>query len=122
LKVKFPDAKILAHPECKATVLALADFIGSTAAMLNFTLHDTSSEYIVATEPGILYEMQKQNKAKKFFGVNNPKTGACNNCEYMKFNTLKKIYNTLQTESPEIILEEEVVKKAIIPLRKMLEY
>jgi quinolinate synthase len=122
MKEKYPNAKVLAHPECKATVLALADFIGSTAAMLNFTKNDKSSEFIVATETGILYEMQKQNPSKRFFVVNNPETCACNNCEYMKLNTLEKIYHTLLTESPEIILEEEMISKALKPIQKMLEY
>jgi quinolinate synthase len=122
LKEKHPNAKVLAHPECKATVLALADFIGSTAAMLLFTKNDTANEYIVATETGILYEMQKQNPAKRFYVVNNPETCSCNNCEYMKLNTLENIYNALLTESPEIILKEEVMKKALIPIRKMFEY
>jgi len=122
MKEKYPNAKVLAHPECKATVLALADFIGSTAAMLNFTKSDTASEFIVATEIGILYEMQKQNPEKKFYVVNNPETCACNDCEYMKLNTLEKIHNALLTESPEIILEEETISKALIPIQNMLKY
>jgi len=120
LKEQHPNAKVLAHPECKATVLTLADFIGSTAAMLNFTTHDSASEYIVATETGILYEMQKQNPEKQFYVVNNPETCACNDCEYMKLNTLEKIYSALKTESPEIILDEELIKKALIPIKRML--
>jgi len=122
LKVKYPNAKVLAHPECKATVLALADFIGSTAAMLQFATNNTSTEYIVATETGILYEMRKQNPNKQFHIVNNPETCDCNNCEYMKLNTLEKIYHALQTESPEIILEDEVIEKALAPIQKMFEY
>jgi quinolinate synthase len=122
LKTKYPNAKVLAHPECKATVLALADFVGSTAAMLSFTKKDIATEYIVATETGILYEMEKQNPAKRFYVVNNPETCSCNNCEYMKLNTLEKIYNALLTESPEIILEEEVMNKALIAIQKMFEY
>jgi quinolinate synthase len=122
LKVKYPNAKVLAHPECKAMVLALAHFVGSTAAMLHFTKNDPATEFIVATETGILYEMQKQNPTKRFYAVNNPETGACNNCEYMKMNTLEKIFNALQTESPEIVLEEELIKKALAPIRKMVEF
>jgi quinolinate synthase len=122
LKMKYPNAKVLAHPECKATVLALAHFIGSTAAMLHFTKNDPATEFIVATETGILHEMQKQNPAKRFYVVNNPETCACNNCEYMKLNTLEKIYNALQTESPEIILEETLMKQALAPIQKMLEF
>jgi quinolinate synthase len=122
MKKKYPCAKVLAHPECKATVLAFADFVGSTAAMLDFTKKDNSSEFIVATETGILYEMQKQNPTKRFYVVNNPETCARNDCEYMKLNTLEKTYNALLTESPEIILEEDLIKKALLPIRKMLEY
>jgi len=122
LKEKYPKAKVLAHPECQATVLALADFIGSTAAMLQFTRENPSSAFIVATETGILYEMQKQNPTKQFYVVNNPETCSCNNCEYMKLNTLEKIYHALQTESPEVILEEEIIAKALISIQKMLEY
>jgi quinolinate synthase len=122
LKEKYPNAKVLAHPECKATVLALADFVGSTAAMLQFAKNDPSPEFIVATETGILYEMQKQNPAKQFYVVNNPETCACNDCEYMKLNTLEKIHHALQTESPEIILEEELIEKALAPIQKMLEF
>jgi len=122
MKAKYPNAKVLAHPECKATVLALADFIGSTAAMLTFTNSNNASEFIVATETGILYEMQKQNPTKRFYVVNNPETCACNDCEYMKLNTLEKIYNALLTESPEIILEKDTIRKALTPIQKMLEY
>ena len=122
LKAKYPNAKVLAHPECKATVLALADFIGSTAAMLTYTKQDAATEYIVATETGILYEMQKQNPMKHFYVVNNPETCSCNDCEYMKMNTLEKIYHALQNESPEIILEDDVIEKALTPIQKMLAY
>ena len=122
LKKEYPHAKVLAHPECKGTVLALADFVGSTAAMLNFSKNDTSSEYIVATETGILYEMLKQNPNKQFYVVNNPETCACNNCEYMKLNTLEKIYNALLSESPEIVLEEALIKRALKPIQRMLEF
>jgi len=122
LKKNYPNAKVLAHPECKATVLALADFVGSTTAMLHFAKNDPSPEFIIATETGILYEMQKQNPTKRFYMVNNPETCACNDCEYMKLNTLEKIYRALQTESPEIILEGDLIQKALAPIRRMLEY
>jgi quinolinate synthase len=122
LKGKYLNAKVMAHPECKATVLALADFVGSTAAMLNFAKNDPSVEFIVATETGILYEMQKQNPTKQFYVVNNSETCSCNDCEYMKLNTLEKIYRVLQTETPEIILDDEIIKNALIPIQRMLEY
>jgi len=120
LKVEYPNAKVMAHPECKATVLALADFIGSTAAMLNYAKNDPSSEFIVATETGILYEMQKQNPSKTFYVVNNPETCACNDCQYMKLNTPEKIYHTLLSESPEIILDDDIMQKALKPIQRML--
>ena len=122
LKEKHPNAKTLAHPECVAAVLALADFVGSTAAMLNFVKNDAALEYIVATESGILYEMQKQNPNKRFYVVNNPETCACNECEYMKLNTLEKIYNALLTESPEIILDDVLLEQALKPIQKMFDY
>jgi quinolinate synthase len=99
----------------------LADFVGSTAAMLNFTSTDNTSEYIVATETGIIYEMQKRNPDKKFYVVNNPETCSCNDCEYMKLNSLLKIYNALKTESPEILLDVEIIEQAKLPILKMLE-
>jgi len=120
LKYNHPNAKVMAHPECKATVLALADFVGSTAAMLNFAKNDPSAEFIVATETGILYEMQKQNPSKTFYVVNNPETCACNDCQYMKLNTPEKIYHALLTETPEIILDDDIMLKALKPIQKML--
>jgi len=121
-KTKYPNAQVLAHPESKNSVLALADFIGSTAAMLQFAKKNASTEFIVVTEAGILYEMQKQNPDKQFYAVNNPDTCSCNNCEYMKLNTLEKIYIALQNESPEIILDEDVMIKALAPIRKMFDF
>lgn len=121
MKLNYPQAKVLAHPECKGTVLVIADFVGSTAAMLNFTSTDNALEYIVATETGILYEMQKRNPNKKFYVVNNPETCSCNDCEYMKLNSLVKIYQALLTESPEIILDDDLIEKAKMPILKMLE-
>lgn len=121
MKLNYPQAKVLAHPECKGTVLAIADFVGSTAAMLNFTSTDNALEYIVATETGILYEMQKRNPNKKFYVVNNPETCSCNDCEYMKLNSLVKIYQALLTESPEIVLDDDLIEKAKLPILKMLE-
>jgi len=122
LKAKYPKAKVMAHPECKEAVLDLADFIGSTAAMLTFSKNDSSSEYLIATESGILYEMKKQNPQKQFYVVNNTNTCACNECEYMKLNTLEKIHDALLTESPEIVLEKDIIYNALKPIQKMLEY
>ena len=90
LKQTYPDAKVLAHPECQGTLLALADFIGSTTAMIHFVSQDDNNSYIVATETGILYEMKKTNPNKIFYVVNSLETCNCNDCEYMKYNTLDK--------------------------------
>lgn len=121
MKILYPNAKVLAHPECKGTVLAVADFVGSTAAMLNFTTSDQSQEFIIATETGIIYEMQKRNPDKQFYVVNNPETCSCNDCEFMKLNSLVKIVRALETESPEIILDQSLIEKAKLPILKMLD-
>ena len=121
MKQQYPDAKVIAHPECKGVVLALADFVGSTAAMLQFVTADAHHSYIVATETGILYEMQKSNPQKTFYVVNTMESCHCNDCEYMKKNTLENIYHTLLKEQPELLLDTETVKKAKNPILKMLE-
>ncbi len=121
LKIEHPDAKLVAHPECKGQVLELADFIGSTNAMLNFTKTDHTLKYIVATESGILHQMRKDSPNKEFIIVPTDKTCVCNDCPYMKLNTLEKLYLCLKNEDPEIKLSEETIKKAQIPIIKMLE-
>ncbi|MDR1345261.1 MAG: quinolinate synthase NadA [Bacteroidales bacterium] len=121
LKQRYPQAKIIAHPECKATVLALADFVGSTAAMLKFVSSDSVQEYIVATETGIIYEMLNQNSQKVFHIVTTDQSCSCNDCEYMKKNTLTKIEKALRTETPEIKLDENLMVLAKQPLLRMLE-
>jgi quinolinate synthase len=121
LKIENPDAKLIAHPECKAPVLELADFVGSTTAMLNFTKKDTSQKYIVATETGILHQMQKESPDKKFLIVPGDSTCSCNDCPYMKMNTMQKLYACMKNETPEILLSEEVIEKARKPIEKMLE-
>ncbi len=121
LKAENPDAKLIAHPECKAPVLELADFIGSTNAMLNFTKKDNSKRYIVATESGILHQMQKDSPDKEFIIVPTDETCSCNDCPYMKLNTLPKLYACLKNETPEIKLSEEVIEKAKAPILKMLD-
>lgn len=120
-KQLYPEAKVLAHPECQGTVLALADFVGSTTAMINFVAKDHHPAYIVATETGILYEMQKSNPGITFYVVNSMETCNCNDCEYMKYNSLEKIYNSLLTGQPEVILDESIIKTAGKPIFKMLE-
>ncbi|MDR3046900.1 MAG: quinolinate synthase NadA [Bacteroidales bacterium] len=121
LKKQHPEAKVLAHPECKGTVLALADFVGSTAAMLNFTSTDPDHAYIIATETGILYEMKKKNPSKQFYVVNAFDSCNCNDCEFMKQNTLTKILSALESEQPEILLDNNTMEKAKKPILKMLE-
>ena len=121
LKAEHPNAKMIAHPECKAVILQLADFIGSTTALLNFTQKDPSNEFIIATETGILHQMQKSSPDKKFYIVPTDETCACNDCPYMKLNTLPKLLNCLKNESPEIVLSEELMDKARKPIIRMLE-
>ncbi|MBR5455342.1 MAG: quinolinate synthase NadA [Bacteroidaceae bacterium] len=122
LKSTHPGAKVLAHPECKSGVLALADFIGSTAAILAFAEKSEATEFIVATESGILHEMMKRCPEKRFIPVP-PTTGpcACNECGYMRLNTLEKLYNTLKHEWPTVELDEELRKAAKAPIARMLE-
>jgi len=122
LKQAYPEAKILAHPECTKPILIVADHIGSTAALLRFSKTDAATEYIVATESGILHRMQKDSPQKLFIPAPpNDSTCACNDCRYMKMVTLQKIYDCLRDESNEVILDEELRLKAEKPIRRMLE-
>jgi quinolinate synthase len=121
LKIENPDAKLIAHPECKQPVLILADFIGSTAAMLDFTAKDSSQKFIVATETGIIHQMQKLSPEKEFIVVPADEICACNDCPYMKLNTLEKLYLCMLHEKPEITLSDEVIEKARRPIVRMLE-
>jgi len=122
LKKSHPNAKILAHPECPKPILIVADHIGSTAELLRFSKKDTASEYIVATESGILYRMQQESPQKCFIPAPpNDSTCACNNCRYMKLVTLQKIYDCLCNESNEVILDEDLRIKAEKPIIRMLD-
>lgn len=121
LKVENPDAKLIAHPECRGPILALADFIGSTAALLEFTKNDTNKRYIVATEGGIIHQMKKASPQKEFIVVPADETCSCNDCPYMKMNTLQKLYLCLKNESPQINLAAEVIESARKPIVRMLE-
>ena len=122
LKQSNPEALVLAHPECKQTVLLMADFIGSTQALLNYATSSDKTQFIVATESGILHEMQKKNPNKTFIPVPpNDSTCACNECSFMRLNTLEKLYQCLLHESPEILVDEDVRIKAVKPILKMLE-
>jgi quinolinate synthase len=121
LKIENPDAKLIAHPECKAPVLEISDYVGSTTAMLNYTKSDNSNKYIVATETGILHQMRKNSPEKEFIIVPTDETCACNDCPYMKLNTMEKLYRCMLDEKPEIILDEETINRAREPINKMLD-
>ena len=125
LKKKNPDAPVLAHPECKAVILTQADKIGSTKALLDFAISSPQKRFIVVTESGILHEMQKACPDKEFIPVPPEATETigchCNECEYMRLNTLEKLLACLQTEQPEIIINSELATKALKPIRLMLE-
>ena len=122
LKIEYPKAKILAHPECKQVLLTLADFIGSTAALLKYVQQSDNEYFIVATESGILHEMVRTCPDKKFIPAPpNDSTCACNECSFMKLNTLEKLYSCLLNEMPAIEIPEEIRIKAEKPIRKMLE-
>jgi quinolinate synthase len=137
LKEQYPEAKVLAHPECKQSILQHADVIGSTQALLNYAVANSSSErsisnseashtrYIVATESGILHEMQKACPEVEFIPVpaamEDGRMSECNECEYMRMNTLQKLYECLRDESNEVFVDEQVAKAAIKPIERMLE-
>ncbi len=120
LKIRHPKAKFIAHPECEESVLRIADFIGSTTQLLKFTVNDRAKEFIVATETGILHQMQKDAPDKTFIPAPPDNACACNNCPYMKLNTLEKLYLCLKYELPEIIMEENIRESALKSLTKML--
>jgi quinolinate synthase len=122
LKNENPDAQIIAHPECEKPILIVADHIGSTTSLLNYTKKDKGNTYIVATESGILHQMRKSSPHKNFIPAP-PKdsTCACNDCKYMKLISLKKIYNTLKYELPEITLEQDLMDRARGSIVRMLE-
>lgn len=121
LKLENPDAKFIAHPECEENILAFADFIGSTSALLNFTQTQNDQKFIVATESGILHQMQKASPLKIFIPAPPEENCACNDCPHMKKNTIEKIYLCMKNLKPEIIISEELISKALIPIKKMIE-
>ncbi len=122
LKKQYPEAKVLVHPECKKQVVLLADKVGSTAALLNYAVASDAKEFIVATESGIIHEMQKRCPDKTFIPAPpNDSTCACNDCSYMKLNTLEKLYNCLKYEQPEVIIDEQLADKARKSIQRMLD-
>jgi quinolinate synthase len=121
LKKQYPQAEVLAHPECKKTVLMVADKVGSTAALLEHAIKSDCQQFIVATESGILHEMQKKCPGKTFIPAPpNDSTCACNDCSYMKLNTLEKVYNSLKYLAPQIEVDPAVAKEARKPIERML--
>jgi len=121
LRIRHPRAKLLAHPECEDHILKLADFVGSTTGLLKFSQNDTGQEYIVATETGILHQMQKSSPAKTFIPAPPTNNCACNDCPHMKLNTLEKLYLCMKYELPEILMDEDIRVAAKKPIERMLE-
>ena len=121
LKVKNPEAKVLAHPECDENILMHADFIGSTSALIKNVKDTKENQYIIVTEPGVIHQMQKANPGKEFIPLPTNTGCACNECPHMRLNTMEKIVNSLENMTHEITLDEDVRKKALRPLNKMLE-
>jgi quinolinate synthase len=121
LKAQHPNAKIIAHPECEEAVLQYADYIGSTTQLLKFAVSDSSGEFIVATETGILHQMQKDAPTKTFIPAPPDNMCACNDCPHMKLNTLEKLYLCMEYEQPEITMDEPIRLAALRPIQRMLE-
>jgi quinolinate synthase len=122
LKKENPDAKIIVHPECELPVRLVADFIGSTSSLLQYTKKDRGKSYIVATEAGIIHQMKKQNPDKSYFPAPpRDSTCGCSECSFMKLITMEKIYNCLKNEDPEIIIENNILLRAQKPIFRMLE-
>ena len=121
LSIRHPEAKLLAHPECDENILKHADHIGSTTSIINFAKNSSDKQFIIATEPGVIHQMKKQNPNKEFIPLPNNQGCACNECPHMRLNTLEKMYNALNTLTPEIIMGEEIRTKALKPLQRMME-
>ena len=121
LKIEHPDAAVIAHPECNGALLKVADFVGSTKAMLTYIQQSGKKKFIVATETGILYEMRKNNPDKEFIVVPMGDNCNCADCSYMKLNTLEKLYLCLRDEKPEIVMSPELIEQAKKPIVRMLD-
>ena len=121
LKTEFPEAKIIAHPECEDIILNRADFIGSTSKLLKFIKEDLGEIYIVVTEPGIIHQMEKIAPDKKFIPAPPDKNCNCNECPYMRLNTLEKLYLCMKNKNPQINMRKELMERALLPIERMLE-
>jgi len=121
LKERYPNAKLLAHPECEDVILQMADYVGSTTGILKYATNNPAKEFIVATEAGILHQMQKDNPDKVFIPAPPNNNCACNDCPHMKRNTLEKLYLCLKNEMPEISVPQHIIDLAVKPIERMLE-
>lgn len=121
LKTRNPEAKIISHPECEETVLNYSDFVGSTSALLKYVQEDSANEFIVATEPGILIQMKKKCPEKTFIPAPPEASCSCNECPYMKLNTMEKLFLCMRDKTPEITMDEDLRVKALKPILRMLE-
>ncbi|MEB3213206.1 MAG: quinolinate synthase NadA [Leptolyngbyaceae bacterium] len=121
LHMTHPNAEIIAHPECEEPVLRHAQFIGSTTALLKYSQRSASDTFIVATEPGIIHQMEKASPGKHFIPAPSTSNCACNECPYMRLNTLEKIYDAMKNRTPEITLSEDICRAALAPIQRMLE-
>ena len=121
LKVEYPEAKVLAHPECDENILVHSDFVGSTSALINYVNNSKDKQHIIGTEPGVIHQMQKHNPEKQFFALPNQEGCACNECPHMRLNTMEKIVDTLRNLKNEITLDEDIRVRALKPLNRMLE-
>ncbi len=121
LKIRHPEAKLIAHPECEAVILDQADFIGSTSGLLKYTKENPATTFIVATEPGIIHQMEKSSPEKTFIAAPPNNMCACNECPHMRLNTLEKLYLCLKYELPEVTVPEQIIKDARVSIDKMLE-
>jgi quinolinate synthase len=122
LKVEHPDAAVIAHPECEEQVLAHADFIGSTKALLDFTVSSPKTKFIVVTEAGIMHQMQQRSPGKTFIAAPPDNGCSCNECPYMKLNTMEKLYRCMRDKTPTLEMDPVLRQAALAPLKRMLEW
>ncbi|MGA9120492.1 MAG: quinolinate synthase NadA [Bacteroidota bacterium] len=121
LEIEYPDAEVIAHPECEEPILERAAFVGSTTSLLKHVMNSPRSRFIVATEPGILHQMELHAPSKRFIAAPPEANCACNECPYMRLNTLEKLYQCMATRSPEIILPQDIMERALLPIQRMME-